>query len=200
MINTIFSGEALLHWVPLIGYPGLCLIILLETGLVFGFMLPGDSLLFTVGILASRGVLSFWWITLLLILMSALGYVIGYWFGKHLGNWLIKREDSWYFKHRHLERTKEFYERYGARSLFLGRFIPVVRTFIPVTSGMVRMNYVKYSLCNIAGATVWVGGVCSLGYWLGNKVTSIDHYLTPIICGIILLSVMPIVINWLKSR
>ncbi len=200
MFDQLFSSDALLHWVPIVGYPGLCVIILLEMGLIVGCCLPGDSLLFTVGLLASRGVFNIAIVVPLLIVTAIMGYVISYAIGKYLGGWLSKRPDAWYFKAEYLTRTDAFYARYGAHSLFIGRFIPIIRSFIPVTAGMVRMPYGRYTVCNIGGALVWVGSVCGLGYFLGSQVPSIDRYLMPIIAAIIVVSVLPVALRWLHAR
>ena len=199
-MSNFFSSESMMYWCNVIGYPGLSLIFLLETGFFLGFFFPGDSLLFVIGVLCARGVFHFWIIVPLLTAMSILGYVVGYWVGQFLGGWLTARKDTWYYKRRHMERAKLFYGRYGPQSLFLGRFIPIVRTFIPILSGIVRMNYLVYTICNVGGAIVWVGGVCALGYWLGTKITSIDAYLIPIVALILLMSVFPFVYRWLKAH
>ena len=200
MLDQIFSSEALMSWVPVIGYPGLCLIIMLEMGLIIGCCLPGDSLLFTVGILASRNILNIYIVVPLLIITAFIGYVLAYWIGKYLGHWLARKGDTWYFKARYLEKTEDFYARYGIHSLFIGRFIPIVRSFIPVTAGMVRMPYLRYTVCNFSGAVVWVFSVCGLGYFLGKQVPSIDKYIMPILILIILLSVLPVIRRWFKAR
>jgi len=198
-MSSIFSGDSLQQLVPIIGYAGLSLVLFLETGFFLGFIFPGDSLLFVVGVLTAKGIFHFWIIVPLLIVMSIVGYFVGYWFGGALGKWLLSKDDTWYFKHKHLDKTRDFYHKYGVISLFLGRFIPVVRTFIPILAGTINMNFKVYSICNIFGAILWVGGVCSLGYVLGTRIESIDAYLIPIVAAILFLSVLPVLIQWSKS-
>ena len=200
MLDQFFSSDALLHWVPIVGYPGLCAIVLLEMGLIVGCCLPGDSLLFTVGILASRGVFEMSIVIPLLIITAVIGYMMSYTIGYYLGAWLSGRPDRWYFKAEYLTRTEAFYAHYGIHSLFLGRFIPIIRSFIPVTAGMVRMPYGRYMLCNIGGAIIWVTSLCGLGYLLGSQIPSIDRYLLPIIGVIIGISVLPVIIRWWQAR
>lgn len=189
----------LTEWVSTIGYVGILLIVFLETGLFFGFFLPGDSLLFTAGFLASQHIFNISWLVSALLLTAIAGYQVGYWFGKHLGRWLLRRKDSFWFKRRYLEQAKAFYDQHGGKALIIGRLIPVVRTFVPVVAGMVDMTQRRYFSYNVAGALVWAGGITLLGYYLGRVVPNANHYILPIVGGIIVLSVLPGVWRYLRG-
>src|SRR6185503_5405697 len=157
-------------WLPqlikFIGYPGIFAIIFAESGLFFGFFLPGASLLFTAGLLASQGYFDPWILIPLVTIAAILGDNTGYWFGAKIGYKLFLRPDSRWFHHEHLERAKQFYDKYGSRTIFFGRFIPIVRTFAPIVGGVVRMPYRVFFTYNILGALTWATGVTSLAYFL----------------------------------
>ena len=136
----------LTHWIQIAGYAGILVMIFLQTGLLLGFFLPGDSLLFTAGFLASQHYLNIYILTPAVTLTAIVGYAVAYWLGKIIGHWLLQREDTWYFKKRYLHEAKLFYEKQGAVALILGRLIPVIRTFVPIVAGMAGMNYVKYTI------------------------------------------------------
>lgn len=182
------------------GYIGLTAIILCETGLFLGFFLPGDSLLFAAGLLASQQIFNLWILTPLLIAAAIAGYAVAYWLGDQLGHWLLKRPDSFWFKRRYLIESHQFYEKHGGKALIIGRLIPVVRTFLPIVAGMAEMSLHRYTLYNILGAVIWCGGVTIAGYYLGTIIPNIDTYLLPIIIAIILISLLPAVIHGLRLR
>lgn len=182
----------LLPIIQAVGYPGIFAIIFLESGVVVGFWLPGASLLFTAGLLASQGIFNVWILIPLVTLAAILGDSAGYWFGSKIGWRLFVRPDSRFFKHKHLERTKRFYEKYGSRTILLARFVPIIRTFAPIVAGVVKMDYRKFLIYNIVGAFLWATGVTFLGYYLGSKFPVIESYLGPIILGIVAISVIPI--------
>lgn len=181
------------------GYAGVTAIVFAENGLLIGFFLPGDSLLFTAGFLASQGFFNIWTLTILLFVASVLGVGTGYWFGKYYGRRLFHRPDSRFFKKENLEKAQVFYEKHGAKTIVLARFIPIVRTFAPIIAGIASMNYAKFMLYNILGGAVWAGGLTLAGYWLGKKVQNVDKYLLPIIALIIFLSILPGIIHMLKE-
>ena len=181
----------LLNWVITFGYIGVLLIIFVETGLFFGFFLPGDSLLFTAGLLASQKVFDIRILVPAIIITAILGYQVGYWFGKRFVQWLLRRKESFWFKKAYLQQAKDFYDRHGGKALILGRLIPIVRTFIPVVAGMVHMTNRRYFIYNVLGALMWGGGLTLLGYYLGSAVPQASHYITPIALGIVLISVAP---------
>jgi membrane-associated protein len=184
------------------GYFVITAIIFAECGLLFGFFLPGDSLLFTAGFLASQGFgdLNIVQLSALCGLAAALGPLLGYWYGKMLGPHLFNREDSLLFRRAHLMRAHAFYERHGGKALILARFIPIVRTFAPVVAGMAVMDYSKFILYTIVGAVLWAVGVTWLGYFLGSLIPEAGKYLEYIIVFIILISVAPPLIHYLRDR
>jgi membrane-associated protein len=173
------------------GYIGIFGIVFAETGLLFGFFLPGDSLLFTAGILASQGVLQIYPLLLVLFLAVLIGDNTGYFLGKKLGPKIFSREESLLFKKSHLIKSHNFFERNGAKALVLARFVPVVRTFAPTLAGVGKMKYSTFFLYSIIGAALWAIGITTLGYYLGQKVPNIEVYLIPGIILIILLSISP---------
>lgn len=191
---------ALIPLVKAIGYPGLFAVVFLESGVFFGFFLPGASMLFTAGLLASKGFFDAWTLIPLVTLAAILGDSTGYWFGAKVGVRLFLRPDSRFFKHEYLERAKDFYDKHGMRTIVLARFVPIVRTFVPIIAGIVRMRYRSFLSYNIVGALAWAGGVTFLGYYLGTKVPFISTYLTPIILVIIVVTTIPLLWEIRKPR
>ena len=183
-----------------IGYIGVTLIIFAECGLLIGFFLPGDSLLFTAGFLASQRFLDIWLLSGLCAVAAVAGPAVGYWFGQAVGPRLFNREDSRFFHKKHLERAHAFYERHGGKALILARFMPVVRTFAPIVAGMARMSYTPFVLYTLIGAAVWAIGVTWAGFYLGNVIPDVDKYLLPIIALIIIASIAPSVIHLWRER
>lgn len=184
---------ALIPLVKLIGYPGLFAVVFLESGVFFGFFLPGASMLFTAGLLSSQGYFSVWVLIPLLMLAAVLGDSAGYWFGAKVGYKLFLRPNSRFFRHEYLQSAKDFYERHGVYAIVLARFVPVIRTFAPIVAGVVKMRYRSFLSYNIIGALLWAAGVTFLGYYLGEKVPFVSQYLTPIVLGIIVLTLVPLV-------
>jgi membrane-associated protein len=189
----------LIQFVTLIGYPGLFAAVFFESGVFFGFFLPGSSMLFTAGLLASHGFFNIWILIPLLTLAAVLGDSAGYWFGNRLGVSLFFR-NSRFFKHQHLERAKVFYEKHGMQAVMLARFIPIVRTFAPIIAGIARMRYRMFLMYNVAGAFLWAAGVTFAGYYLGAKIPFIDQYFTPIVLAIIVISMIPFMWELRKPR
>ncbi len=182
------------------GYVGLFAIIFSESGLFFGFFLPGGSLLFAAGLLASQGLFNVYILVLTVGFAAILGDNVGYWFGHKVGRRIFVKEDSIFFHKKYLETTKEYYEKYGPMTVVIGRFVPIVRTFAPILAGVGQMNYKKFLSYNVMGALLWAVGVSLLGFFLGETVPGIEKYITPIIILIIILSILPIVFNLLKSK
>ncbi|MFA5997617.1 MAG: VTT domain-containing protein [Candidatus Paceibacterota bacterium] len=182
------------------GLIGLLVIVFVESGVFFGFFFPGDSLLFTAGLLASQGMLNIWALLLLVPLAAILGVNFGYWFGKKVGYKLFIREDSFFFHKNHIARTRAFYAKHGAKAIVLSRFIPVVRTFTPILAGVGEMPYGVFMKYNILGGLLWTTSMLGLGYSLGAVVPDIDKYLLPIIFAIIVISFLPIIREYLKSK
>lgn len=182
------------------GYFGIFTIVFAESGLFFGFFFPGDTLLFTAGLIASQGFLNIWILIPLIILGAILGDNVGYWFGAKVGPKIFTREDSFFFHKRHVERTHNFYIKYGAKAVILARFIPIVRTFTPILAGVGTMPYRTFLKFNILGGVLWGAGVTYLSYFLGAIIPGIDRYLLPIVIGIIIASFLPIASEFFKSR
>lgn len=171
-----------------------------ESGLFFGFFLPGDSLLFTSGLLASSGFFNIYLLCFLVALSAILGDNVGYWFGRKVGPALFTKEDSLFFHKNHVRKAELFYERHGPKAVILARFIPIVRTFVPILAGVGSMQYGLFLRYNIVGGLLWGVGLPVLGYTLGRKIPNIDTYLLPIVVGIILFSFLPIVFEIIKGK
>lgn len=186
--------------IQFVGYPGLFTAVFLESGVFFGFFLPGASMLFTAGLLASQGFFNIWILVPLVTLAAILGDNVGYWFGAKVGFRLFERQNSRFFHQEHLERAKKFYERHGFLAIVLARFVPIVRTFTPIIAGIVRMQYRRFFIYNILGALMWGSGVTFLGFYLGEKVPGIEKYLTPIILVIIIVTCIPLVREFSRER
>ncbi|MEJ7762858.1 MAG: VTT domain-containing protein [Thermomicrobiales bacterium] len=183
-----------------IGYVGLFAIIFAETGLLIGFFLPGDSLLFTAGFLASQGHLNIGLLVLVCFVAAVIGDATGYAFGDRVGRRLFNRPQSRLFKPEHLLKAESFFTRHGGKAIIFARFIPIVRTFVPVVAGVGSMPYSTFLTFNVVGALAWAVGVPLAGYWLGSAIPSAEHYLEPIILVIIAVSILPTVIHvWRDS-
>ncbi|MEI6480272.1 MAG: VTT domain-containing protein [bacterium] len=182
-----------------VGYIGLFIIIFAESGLFFGFFLPGDSLIFTAGLLASQQIFNIYALTTVIVIGAILGDNVGYWFGRKIGPKIFNRENSRFFQKAHIERTHDFYETHGSKAIIIGRFIPIVRTFVPILAGVGEMYYSKFISYNVIGGLLWGGGITLLGYSLGASVPNIDKYLLPIIVVIVLTSFIPILFEMLKK-
>ncbi len=184
---------------PTIGYFGITAIIFAESGLLIGFFLPGDSLLFTAGFLASQGIFNIGTIVVLCFVGAVLGDNVGYAFGHKVGRRLFKRKESLLFHPDHLERAKKFYEKHGKKTIILARFLPAVRTFAPIVAGIGDMNYKTFFTYNIIGGFLWAVCLPLAGYFLGSLIPDVDKYLLPIIGLIIILSVLPQAVHILKD-
>ena len=195
--SSLQNVEGLIRWG---GYTVLAIIVFAESGLFFGFFLPGDSLLVTAGLLASRGYLNIWELFILLSLMAIAGDSVGYYFGKITGPKIFNKEKSILFAKHHLLRAQSFYEKHGGKTIILARFMPIVRTFAPIVAGVGQMKYLRFLSFNIWGGLAWVGVTLGLGFFLGRVVPNIDQYIHWVILGIILLSITPPFVSWLSSR
>jgi len=181
------------------GYLGLFGIVFAESGLLIGFFLPGDSLLFTAGILASQGYGQIVLVIAACFLGAVLGDSVGYAFGRRVGPAIFRRNDSIVFNKDHIERARAFYAKYGAKTIVLARFIPVVRTFAPVLAGVGEMPYTTFLTYNIAGGLLWGVGMPLLGYYLGSAIPDIDRYLVPGVIVIVILSVIPPALHFYRD-
>lgn len=174
-----------------VGYLGLFGIVFAETGLLLGFFLPGDSLLFTAGILAAEGYLD---ISLLLIVLAGaaiIGDSVGYTIGRRLGPRIFSKEESLLFNKRHIAKAQAYFDKHGPKTIIIARFVPIVRTFAPTLAGVGNMHYGKFLTYNIIGGLLWVGSLTILGYYLGLKVDNIEKYILPGVAVIIFISVIP---------
>lgn len=175
---------------------GVCAIVFIETGLLVGFFLPGDSLLFTAGLLMATGVIQtpIWIAAPLIGLAAFIGDQVGYQIGKASGPRIFKRPDSRFFRQEYVDKTHEYFERFGGRTIIIARFIPIVRTFAPVVAGVAKMPYRTFVTYNVVGALLWGVGVTLLGYWLGGF-EFVQNYIEPILIAIVVISAIPIFIE-----
>lgn len=188
------------HLVKTFGYLGILTTIFLESGVVIGFFLPGDSLLFTAGLLASEHYLSLLGVMIAAIIGAIIGNNVGYLTGRKAGPTLFTRKDSWLFSHERVKEAHDFFEKRGGGALILARFIPAVRTFVPIVAGVGKMNYRGFVVFNALGGLLWGMGMPVLGYTVGKTVPNIDKYILPIIFVIIFLSALPVLFHYLKAR
>jgi membrane-associated protein len=197
LFHRVYDVEALIKWG---GLAMICAIVFAETGLMIGFFLPGDSLLVTAGVFAAAGFID---LTLLLILVSlcaVVGDQLGYYIGQKTGQALFTREDSLLFKRSHVLKAQAFYEKYGAKTIVIARFVPIVRTFAPVIAGVGRMNYRRFVTYNFAGGVLWVFSMVLTGYLLGSAVPNINEHIHLVIGIVIILSILPAVIEVMRNR
>ncbi len=174
-----------------ISYIGVFTIVFVESGLLIGFFLPGDSLLFTAGLLASKGYLDITTLALGSFIAAVTGDSAGYFIGHKFGRRLFQKEDSLLFHKDHLKKAEAFYEKHGGKTIILARFMPVIRTFAPVVAGIGKMKYQTFLFYNLIGGLLWAIGMTVAGYYLGSLIPDIDKYLLPIIGLIVLVSVAP---------
>ncbi len=196
-------GIDLVELIRTVGYVGIVAIIFAESGLFFGFFLPGDSLLLTAGLLAARGELSLAILLLLLPPAAILGDNVGYWFGKKAGPPIFSRENSLLFRRKNLLAAKAFYDKHGGKTITIARFMPFIRTFAPIVAGAVEMEYRKFILFNLIGGLLWAAGVTLVGYFLGQWIPPevLDKYFLIIILVVIFISALPAMIHaWKEYR
>ncbi|MCR4322576.1 MAG: VTT domain-containing protein [Candidatus Azambacteria bacterium] len=186
--------------VKTVGYVGIFAIVFAESGLFFGFFFPGDSLLFTAGLLASQGFLDFYILAPLVFAGAVLGDTVGYMFGRKVGPAIFKNEDSLFFNKKNIERTKIFYEKYGSKTIILARFVPIVRTFAPIFAGVGHMRYKTFLTYNLIGGALWGLGVTGIAYYLGSIIPNLERYLVPIVLLIIFVSLIPLALEYLAHR
>ena len=191
LLSTLLSG-----W---LGYTALFGIVFAETGLLLGFFLPGDSLLFTVGVVAGAGQLNIVLVNALLMAAAILGDSVGYWLGRKAGPHIFNRPDSRWFRREHLVRTHEFYEKYGGKTIVYARFVPMIRTFAPFVAGVAEMSYLHFITFNVFGGIGWVFLMTMAGYKLGG-VPMVRAHFEKVVVAIVLVSVLPAAIEYFKSR
>lgn len=183
-----------------VGYVGLAAITFAESGLLIGFFLPGDSLLFTAGFIASQGLLNINILVPLLFVAAVLGDSIGYSFGYRLGPRIFSKSDSLFFHKDHIKRAEAFFAKHGSKTIIMARFLPVIRTFAPIMAGVGRMRYRTFFVYNIVGALLWAVGMLLLGYFLGSFIPHADRYILPIVIIILVASVTPQAIHFLRDK
>ncbi|HEX2042459.1 MAG TPA: VTT domain-containing protein [Acidimicrobiales bacterium] len=182
------------------GTLGIFAIVFAESGLLFGFFLPGDSLLFTAGLLSSRGFSNIFLLMGGCAVAAVAGDQVGYLIGRRAGPALFRRPDSRFFHQKNVQRARDYFEKHGPKTIILARFVPVVRTFAPVVAGVGEMDYRRFVTFNVVGGVVWGAGVTLLGYLLGNTIHDIDRWLLPIIGLIIAVSFVPVFHEVWKAR
>ena len=197
LVRGAYSLDSLVQWG---GYSVLFAIVFAETGLLVGFFLPGDSLLITAGLLAANGTLNIWWLNGLLIVAAVVGDSVGYAIGRRLGPRLFTRQKSLLFNPAHVERTRRFYEKYGAKTIVIARFVPIVRTFAPVLAGVGGMEYRRFIFYNVAGGVGWVVSMTWVGYLLRQSIPNIGSYIHIVVPIVIVLSCIPIAVELLRER
>lgn len=200
-IKQLTDPQSIIH------YGGLWLLLFVvfaETGLLVGFFLPGDSLIFISGLVCATkpDLLNTPFITLLILLMVAaiIGNVFGYWFGKKVGENLYTRKDSFLFRKQHLITTKAFYDKHGGKALILGRFLPIIRTFAPILAGVIKIDFKTFMMYNVLGAFAWIGSIASIAYFLGKQFPQIENYIGYIVIGLIIITTIPVLITYLKTK
>ncbi|MEV1287226.1 VTT domain-containing protein [Micromonospora sp. NPDC049679] len=204
-VTTLALGPDFLDptWlISTFGLLGILAIVFAESGLLIGFFLPGDSLLFTAGLLTADGqyiTYPLWLVCLLITIAAIAGDQVGYLFGRRVGPSLFRRPNSRLFKQENLIKANEFFEKYGARSIVLARFVPIVRTFTPIVAGVSNMRYRTFVIYNVIGGVLWGCGVTILGYFLG-QIAFVKEHIELILIGIVVVSVVPIAIELLRAR
>jgi membrane-associated protein len=197
LVTGRYALDDLIRWG---GYALLAGIVFTETGLLIGCFLPGDSLLITAGLVAATGTLNVWYLNGLLIVAAVVGDSVGYAIGARLGPRLFTRPKSLLFNPRHVERTRSFYARHGAKTIVIARFVPIIRTFAPVVAGVGQMQYRRFLVYNVAGGVGWVTSMTWAGYLLGQTVPNISSHIHLVVGAVIVLSVIPIAIEILRAR
>jgi membrane-associated protein len=185
------------------GFYFILFVIFAETGLFFGFFLPGDYLLFLAGMFVATGRLDVGILTMILglIFAATAGNFVGYWFGYRTGPMLYKRKDTFFFKKKYLKAAEVYYRKQGAFALIMGRFVPIVRTFAPIFAGVVRLDLKRFAFFNLAGAVLWISSLTLIGYFLGREFEKeIDQYVSYIILGFITITSIPLIIAFFKKN
>ncbi len=175
------------------------LIVFAESGMMVGFFLPGDTLLLSAGILAAAGQLSAVWAIIIVALAAIAGDNTGYHIGRKLGPRLFKKEDSLVFRHEYIMKAEQFYEKYGTKTMLLSHFIPVVRSFAPVTAGAGSMNYKQFFVFDAIGDIVWAILIILFGYFVGSRIPGIDKYVEPVLIGVVLVTLVPTLYHAFKD-
>jgi membrane-associated protein len=191
LLQKLVNPESIIHYGGLVL---LFIIVFAENGVFFGFFLPGDSLLFTAGLLTATGIIKepIELVLLLVGIAGVLGYAFGYYFGHKTGQALLNRPDSFFFKKKHIEIARGYYQKYGGKTLIIGRFLPIVRTFAPIVAGIINMDLKKFMLFNISGSAMWVLVVINAGYFMGKTIPNASEYLGYIVIGMVVVTAIPV--------
>jgi len=197
LLSQLYDVRGLIEWG---GTLLVCTVVFVETGMFVGFFLPGDSLLVTAGVFAGAGQLKLAMLLTLVTLCAIAGDQLGYFIGWKAGETLYRREDSRFFRKRHLQRAHEFYEQYGGKTIILARFVPIIRTFCPPVAGAARMRYPVYFAYDVCGGFLWVWSMILLGYTLGRTVPNIDKRIHYVIAAVVVASLMPAAYHAWKER
>ena len=195
-LHQLYNVQGLIHWG---GTLLVCAIVFAETGLFVGFFLPGDSLLVTAGVFAATGQLKLAWLLLIVPLCAIAGDQLGYGIGRKAGVNLYRRQDSRFFKKKHLEHARDFYDKHGRKTIIIARFIPVIRTFCPPVAGAANMRYSRYLMFDVFGGFLWVCAMVMIGYSLG-QIPNVDKEIHWVIAGVIFVSLLPAIIQALRMR
>ncbi len=195
--SHLHNLDELIRWG---GYLVLALIVFTETGLFFGFFLPGDSLLVTAGLFAARGDLSIVFLAILIPVCAIIGDALGFEIGRVSGRVFFSKTDSRWFKVEHLQQTQAFYDKHGGKAIIMARFMPIVRTFAPLVAGIGGMPYRRFVLYNVLGGIVWSWLMLGIGYGLGRTIPHIDNYIQLVIAIVIFLSLLPGIVGYLKNH
>lgn len=182
------------------GYLGIAILIFAESGVLLGIFFPGDSLLFAAGLLSANGFFAFGPLALIVVASAILGDSVGYWFGTKVGDNLFKRPDSRFFKQEYVTRTQKFFLTYGGRAVVLARFVPIVRTIAPILAGVGTMKYSRFLSYNALGGFLWGAGMVSLGYFLGSIIPNSERYIFPLSLVIIVISFLPILLEFIRGK
>lgn len=193
--------DVIIEWLGPWALIGLALIVFAECGLLLGFFLPGDSLLFTAGLFVAQGAIRYplWLVCLILVVAAFAGNVVGYYIGRAAGPAVFDKPESRLFKPKHVARTSAFFDKYGTRAIVLGRFVPIVRTFITVMAGVGRMDAKRYFTYSLFGGVLWAAGVTALGFWLGQFAFVRDN-IELMLLLIVFLSIVPIIVEIVRAR
>lgn len=191
----------------IIKYGGLALllfVIFAETGLFVGFFLPGDNLVFIAGLLCAMKPellnISFPFLLISMMTAAIIGNMFGFWFGKKAGGKLYSRSNSFFFRKKHVEITQAYFDKHGGKTLILGRFVPIIRTFAPILAGVIKIDFKKFMLYNVIGSVAWIGSIGSIAFYLGKEFPQVENYLGYIFGALIVLTALPIITTFLKAR
>lgn len=198
-IKTLFNPESIIHYG---GLSLLLIVLFLENGAFFGFFLPGDSLMFTAGLLTATGVLDHSVITVVVSMFIAGmgGYQFGWWTGRRTGEAMKNKADTFWFRKKHMVLAEDYYKKYGGKTLIIGRFVPIVRTFAPIVAGVIHMPLGKFTLYNFIGMALWVGTIFTAGYYLGRAYPEILDYLGWIVIWMVIVATLPVVLQIRAQR